>query len=128
LADLAADFFADAELYGRIIISEQFLPAEQRTVRPATRAVGGVAGGEKYLVPSRGLMFKFASDAKGVYGGETWAQKAAGHELRALIALYNLQVPELYFPLVAVIDHFGYRLLAISILPVLGPRTLRYGS
>jgi len=126
LADLAQDFFNDAQLYGRVIISEQFLPDEQKTILPST--VGGIAGGEKYIIASRGIMFKFATDFKGVYGGDNWAQKAANHELRSLIALYNLSIPDLYFPLMAVIDYFGYRLLAVSILPVLGKSTLRYGS
>lgn len=40
--------------YGRIIISELYLPPEQRTIRPSQ--LGGVAGGVKYLVNN--ILFK----------------------------------------------------------------------
>lgn len=37
-----------------------------------------IAGGEKYIV--RGILFKFAVDEHGLYGGsDENAQKAAGH-------------------------------------------------
>mmetsp|Transcript_2469 Transcript_2469/g.7833 ORF Transcript_2469/g.7833 Transcript_2469/m.7833 type:complete len:1381 (+) Transcript_2469:798-4940(+) len=59
LADLADDFVATAQHYGKIIIAETFLPAQQKTVRPVN--VGGIAGGEKYII--QGVLFKFAFDA-----------------------------------------------------------------
>jgi hypothetical protein len=34
--------------YGRIIISERFLPAFQKTIKPID-AIGGTAGGLKYI-------------------------------------------------------------------------------
>lgn len=124
LSRLARDFVAAATQYGRIIISERFLPAEAKTIRPAN--VGGIAGGEKFVV--RGWLFKFAVDSKGLYGSDALAAKVAGHELRGLAALHGANVHALSLPLCATIDHMGWRLLAVSLLPVHGVDTLRYGS
>jgi len=60
LTRLAKDFVRVAETYGRIIITENFLPPEKMTIRPAE--VGGTAGGRKYIY--RGILFKFAIDQK----------------------------------------------------------------
>jgi len=37
-----------------------------------------------------GIFFKFAIDAFGVYGGDDFAMKAAGHELNGLKAYYSV--------------------------------------
>ena len=58
LRDMAADFVAAAERYGRIVVAERHCAAHAKTVRPA--ALGGVAGGEKYVVHN--ILFKFALD------------------------------------------------------------------
>lgn len=42
--------------------------------------------------------------------------------------VFRCQVPGIYVPLMAMIDYRGYRLLAMSILPIDSKRTLRYGS
>jgi hypothetical protein len=44
-------------------------------------AIGGIAGGEKYM--HRDLFIKFAKDHYNIqlYGGDEWAQKAAYHEV-----------------------------------------------
>jgi hypothetical protein len=47
LLRLARDFKTAALAYGKIIISEKFLPEGQKTIEPVTKAVGGIAGGEK---------------------------------------------------------------------------------
>lgn len=93
---------------------------------------GGVAGGEKYLV--EGIFFKFAIDAFGVYGGDDFAMKAAGHELNGLKAYHSInhliKAPEgngLHFPFMVLISYRGYRLIATPKLP-LGPGSLIYGS
>lgn len=48
--------------------------------------MGGVAGGEKYLV--EGIFFKFAIDAFGVYGGDDFAMK-----VRSNLSSCALSVP-----------------------------------
>lgn len=79
LRGLYTDFGYAADAYGRIIISERYLPVEMKTIRPAK--MGGFAGGEKYIV--RNIMFKFAVDqrndatGKWLYGGEQPNDEAA---------------------------------------------------
>lgn len=119
--------------------------------------MGGVAGGEKYLV--EGIFFKFAIDAfvrffhnffpgshyrQGVYGGDDFAMKAAGHELNGLKAYFKTDTDGLHFPfmvfsplsycilfpwliLQVLISYLGFRLIATPKLP-LGPGSLIYGS
>lgn len=84
-------------------------------------------------------MFKFAVDTfeeharLWLYGlrerADHLAAKAAGHELKGLIAMFNARhvAPRLHFPLLALIDYRGYRLIAIAWLPI-HKDTLRYGS
>ncbi len=62
--------------------------------------MGGVAGGDKYVV--RGIIFKFANDRYNIYGSEENAQKAAGHDLNGLMCYRNTKVEGLHFPLMAV--------------------------
>jgi hypothetical protein len=58
LEQLSVDFLNAARTYGKLIISEQFLSEDQRTIRAL--ANGGVAGGQRFLV--RGIIFKLAQD------------------------------------------------------------------
>jgi hypothetical protein len=66
LAHLGNDFVGSAAKYGKIIISELYLPYTQKTIKPIN--AGGVMGGEKYMC--QGIFFKFALDSeRGLYGG-----------------------------------------------------------
>ncbi len=67
-----------AQTYGRVIISELSVPIHYKTIKPTS--IGGTAGGEKYIV--NGILFKFALDFNGIYGGDENAAKAAGHDLK----------------------------------------------
>lgn len=113
--------------YGRTIISELHFPDFKKTIKPKRGAGWGTAGGDKYLVD--GILFKFAVDSKGIYGSDELAAKEAGHQLRALCSLMNCvnQSNEIRFPLLVLIDYRGYRLIAMSKLP-LNSNTLVYGS
>ena len=104
-----------------------------------------------------GILFKFAIDAKRLYGCDDLAAKEAGHTLRHTVVLSQvgvsvrsrsclpcstpLQAPHthdsvcflnptqnLRLPLVVVIDYLGFRLTAMSLLPIAGRATLAYGS
>ena len=55
------------------------------------------------------------------------AAKALGQELKGLAGYYWSGVKELSFPLMAVIDLMGFRILSISLLPI-SKETLCYGS
>jgi hypothetical protein len=110
-----------------VIVSELSLPPEARTIKPS-RTLGGFAGGEKYVL--KGIIFKFAVDQQGsaLFGGDDGAAaKVAGLELQGLAAYSSLGLEELHFPLMCLLDLRGFRLLALSVLPI-DASTLRYGS
>jgi len=132
---IAQEFSDTANLYAKIIISEMCLPIEQRTIKPVD--VGGVAGGQKYIFHN--ILFKFALDSMvfndppmWMYGGtngpdDEHAVKAAKNELKGLEAYSTMYSGNLSFPMMAVIDYKGYRLVAMSVLPV-NKQTIKYGS
>ncbi len=70
-----------------------------------------------------------------MYGGDGpdvgRANKASGHELKSLDAICNaaleLGITRLNVPLMALIDHRGFRLVALALLPI-GKDTLVLGS
>lgn len=132
---LAQDFLFAAITYAQIIVSEVCLPYAHKTIKPI--GLGGIAGGEKYHV--QGILFKFAMDTKvaekpnplWMYGGtsrrDDLAMKAAAAELNNLVAYATTHVEELNFPMVALIDYKGFRVIAMSVLPI-SKETLLYGS
>eukprot|EP01100_Stratorugosa_tubuloviscum_P002729 TRINITY_DN1648_c0_g1_i1.p1 TRINITY_DN1648_c0_g1~~TRINITY_DN1648_c0_g1_i1.p1 ORF type:complete len:984 (-),score=453.01 TRINITY_DN1648_c0_g1_i1:328-3279(-) len=121
---LYRDFIATVEIYGQVIIRELYTPAENKTIKPL--AIGGIAGGEKYLVQN--ILFKFAVDVSNVFDGNNEAAaKMAGHDLRGLIACFSVQISQLYYPLCALFDYRGHRLIAMTLLPI-SSKTLAYGS
>jgi len=124
LIGLAQDFLYSATAYGKIIISEVYLPDSKKTIKPAN--VGGVAGGSKYI--AQDILFKFALDTEGLYGyNDSAAATVAGHELKGLQAYFNCAIRDLSLPLMALVDYRGFRLIAISFLP-LNHSTLVYGT
>eukprot|EP01119_Soliformovum_irregulare_P021321 TRINITY_DN7074_c0_g1_i2.p1 TRINITY_DN7074_c0_g1~~TRINITY_DN7074_c0_g1_i2.p1 ORF type:complete len:833 (+),score=208.66 TRINITY_DN7074_c0_g1_i2:91-2589(+) len=123
LLHLSRDFIFTAQMYGKIIISETELPADQKTIRPIR--THGMLGGEKYVV--QGILFKFAVDRNGLFGGDHSAAKVAGHELKGAISYLNCGVSGLNVPLMCLVDYRGYRLIAMSVLPI-SDDTIIYGS
>jgi hypothetical protein len=88
-----------------------------------------------------GTRFKYAVDTiishnedgqpRWMYGGrqsnDFFAMKAAANELLGLSHMMQYQVPGLSFPLMALIDYCGFRLVAVSTLPI-NKSTIVYGS
>lgn len=54
--------------------------------------------------------------------------KSGGHDLKGLIALRQADMPALHLPLMALIDYRGFRVVAVSLLPIGREETLVYGS
>lgn len=54
--------------------------------------------------------------------------KSGGHDLKGLIALRQIDMPQIHLPLMALIDYRGFRVVAISLLPIGKEDTLVYGS
>lgn len=129
IATISQDFVQTAILYGKIIISEVFLPDEHKTIKP-TSSVGGNAGGEKYLF--NGILFKFAVDWKDIYTSDMYAMKSASHELKGLELFFEMAslspaLEKIKVPLMTIIDYLGFRLIALSLLPI-NHETIVYGS
>jgi hypothetical protein len=87
--------------------------------------VGGIAGGSKFLI--RNIFLKFPKDSAGLYGGDEWSQKSAGHELKGLSAIIGCRIDHLHVPLMCVVNYLGFQLVAQTILPI-SRRTLIFGS
>lgn len=131
---LGSDFFHAASLYAQVIISELPLPCALKSIQPVS--VGGIAGGEKFIVDN--ILFKFASDSKlgntnvYMYGGpskrDDLAMKAANVEMRNMqTVITGIRGTKLLAPLMCVIDFQGYRMIASAILPI-DNSTIVYGS
>jgi hypothetical protein len=111
--------------YRQIIISEMHLPTDRKTIKNCD--AGGIAGGEKYICHS--IFFKFAIDSYisnaniWMYGGatrnDTAAMKGAGLDLQGLMSYYDIKVPGLHFPLMALID-YRYATLQVVVASMIG--------
>ncbi|KAL6066162.1 Clu domain-containing protein [Balamuthia mandrillaris] len=139
LALLSRDFVKTASMYGRIVISEYFIPPEKKTIKPVN--VGGLAGGEKFIC--RNIFFKLANDLplaldSWMYGGtsrdDEKAMKASAHDLKSLLrfyaaasAIHREGEKKLNVPLTCLVDFRGYRLFCCAVVPI-SSYTLVYGS
>lgn len=113
LRQLVNDFVSVSQDFAQVIISEQFLPNDQKTIQPAE---GSGHGGSKYL--HKGILFKFCVDVqkigtKWIFGGShenlEMARKSGAHELLGASALFDCQGSRgLHFPLVATVDYLGW--------------------
>jgi len=122
---LSEEFVAVAKRVGKQIIRERNLPLHLKTIRPMCQNMG-IAGGEKFK--HNGIFFKYAIDTNGLYGGDAFAMKVAEHELKGLTAYASCgMILGLNFGLMCLIDYRGYRLIAVSELPI-EASTLIYGS
>jgi tetratricopeptide (TPR) repeat protein len=68
-------------------------------------------------------------DRLNIFGGvEGAADKVAGHELKSLVQIMECHIPGLRHPLLCIIDYLGFRLIAMSTLPIKGRASLIFGS
>ncbi|GAB5364258.1 hypothetical protein AAMO2058_000954400 [Amorphochlora amoebiformis] len=125
LAQLAKDFVHTAVTIGKIIIQERHLPPASKTIQP--KQMGGQAGGEKFI--SHNIMWKFAVDSHhGFFGTDEYAAKACSHELLGLTYIHQFKGDtDLHVPLCCLVDYLGFRLIAMSYLPI-SKKTLVVGS
>jgi len=120
---LTSEFEAVCTVIAAEIVAQLARPAGEWHL-PAADSMGGVAGGQKFVVGN--IFFKFARDS-GIYGGDEGACKAAKHELRSLRQLLTTNTSGLAFPLMCTVDLAGFRLVCVSKLPI-SDATLVYGS
>lgn len=124
LLRLTKDFVHLAELYGKIIISEKELPDEYKTILPLDTDIH--VAGTKYV--KRGIMFKFCkAEHTHLENSDDLFSKVLSHEFKGLLSFMNNCYTGIHFPLMALIDYRGYRISAMTILPI-SRSTLVYGS
>ena len=126
LSKLANDFYHCSLTYGKLIISEVYVPIHKKTIKPQ-KYISGILGGEKYLI--KNILFKFATaeSKHGLFNSTTVAAKVAGHDLKGLMLYFNLGIDLLHFPLMVLVDYLGFRLQALSWLPI-NKHTIIYGT
>jgi len=123
LINLAQDFYYNARTYGKIIISEYYLHNSKKSIFPSND-VG--AGGEKYVFHN--IIFKFCTAQKtGLFEDDAYAAKVAAHELIGLQSYFHCNIPELCVPMMALVDYRGFRISAVSKVPI-DSSTIIYGS
>eukprot|EP01132_Coremiostelium_polycephalum_P000614 gene614-763_t len=122
LSSLSKDFLHTAITYGKIIIEEAFIDEKYKTIK-SVNDIGGVAGGKKLCY--NGILFKFALDRFKIYGSDEFSMKSGGHELKSVMRYYGCD--GIHVPLMALLDYRGFRLVAMSILPITKD-TIIYGS
>lgn len=54
--------------------------------------------------------------------------KACGHDLKGLSAVHDTGIRDIHLPLICLIDYRGFRVVAMSLLPINGEKTIIYGS
>eukprot|EP00727_Mastigamoeba_balamuthi_P002688 m51a1_g12416 hypothetical protein (960) ;mRNA; f:734993-739255 len=123
LRDLHRRFNESASKLAKKLVCEIRLPSADRTLKPIN--AGGIAGGEKYA--EDGIYMKFAKDWRGLYGGDQYSMKAAELEVLSMQEVLKLEISGLFTPLMTMIDYAGFRLIAMSLIPV-DNTTLVYGS
>lgn len=136
LQDVVSEFEAFSMRWARVIVEDLAVAPAQRRV-PLMEGAGGVAGGEKFLVGR--VLFKLATNHKGVYAVEELAQKAAACEIRAMNVVRSLAaqrdgkddddapLADAMVPLSALFYVGGHAVVATALAPVSGA-TLVYGS
>lgn len=73
------------------------------------------------------ILFKLAIDSQSLFGASDWAAaKVGGHELKGLTNYWNCNL-DISLPLMALVDYRGFRIIAMSILPIT-EKTLVNGS
>ena len=142
LKNLANDFVTTSTTLAKIILDEIHLPDHLRTIGSLVR---GMAGGIKFQQGN--IILKLAEDKlnaeRWIYGGNQpdhhLASKSATAELRGIAALNNIidvlgstdmfrEAPPIILPFICVISFRGYKLSAMSKMPISGSSSLISGS
>ena len=61
------------------------------------------------------ILFKFAVASNEIFSSDYAAMKMAGNELKGLLCYFNCSISQLNFPLMALVDYMGLRLVAMSV-------------
>jgi len=128
IKNISDEFLSAASKYATIIIDELHKPWNKKTLFPHSRRSvdgRGSAGGrgrdsEKYHYFYRNIHFRVLVDDDGIFdGSDELAAKAGGHEIRGSKEYLKIGQEKVTIPLQALIDVHGFRVLAVSELPIM---------
>jgi Clustered mitochondria len=120
---VAREFLEYATIDAQIIVSEYFQPKYKKTVRVASETpvdgrpdfCGRGVDGKSVLFEAHGISYRVCTDDNGVFNGsDEYAAKAAGNERIGSLQYLQTHTKNLNIPLIAAIDYFGFRVLAVS--------------
>lgn len=128
LRNVCREFLEIATSDAIIIIGEIYQPkylktipvSQEHTVDGRREECGrGLEDGRYYSYEAHNIQYKVCLDYDGVFNGsDEYAAKAAGADRLGAQEYFKLQTPRLLCPLVVTIDYQGFRVLAVSKLPV----------
>ena len=105
------------------IVAERHSPIKTVPLQP----LGGIAGGDKYVVGNIVVKFAVTDRTLRMYGSHENAVKSVGHELRGLNAIISTELSILHVPLVMTVSYLGHVVWVASKLPI-DETTLKHGS
>eukprot|EP01125_Pyxidicula_operculata_P015455 TRINITY_DN5247_c0_g1_i2.p1 TRINITY_DN5247_c0_g1~~TRINITY_DN5247_c0_g1_i2.p1 ORF type:complete len:2540 (-),score=775.56 TRINITY_DN5247_c0_g1_i2:128-7747(-) len=135
IANLTRDFISVAQVYGKIIISERFLPYKDKTIKPKSLSTPN-------FYTTQGIDFEFfmdevievteEGDEIWRYGGtnqpnHTAAMRVAKNSVRNYNVIVQSQITGLSYPIYTIVYYRGFCVTAMSSLPINGDTTLVFG-
>ena len=109
-----------------VIIQEHFQPKEyrstpissERAVRGRPSVCGRGVDGREYIYENHNIVYKVCLDYDGTFdGSDEFAAKCGGFDRLGSVEYFKCHTAKLNIPLVATIDYFGFRVVAVSKLP-----------
>ncbi|GAB5367692.1 hypothetical protein AAMO2058_001252700 [Amorphochlora amoebiformis] len=109
----------------RFAVEEYHLPPPLRR-SPMPCNLGGLAGGDKYLI--NGMLLKFAIDSHGIFGSDEDAAKVAWNETRMNHLVAGEDLERLHVPVTFTFRLNGFTIVATALAPIQGDDSLIYGT
>jgi hypothetical protein len=109
-----------------VIIQEHFQPKEYRStpiiseklVRGRPSVCGRGVDGMEYVYENHNITYKVCLDYDGAFdGSDEFAAKCGGFDRLGSVEYFKCHTAKLNIPIVATIDYFGFRVIAVSKLP-----------
>ena len=121
------EFLEYAKSDAIVIINEHFQPKQVRStpilkewdVAGRPKVCGRGVDGKAYLYEAHNIIYYVCMDYDGIFNGsDEYAMKAGAFERLGSVEYFKCHVPRLNVPLMATIDFFGMRIVAISKSPI----------
>jgi hypothetical protein len=121
------EFLEYAKNDAMVIINEHYQPKQVRStpilketpVAGRPEVCGRGVDGKAYVYEAHNILYYVCLDNDGIFNGsDEYAMKAGGFERQGSVEYFKCHIPRLNVPLMATIDYFGMRVVAISKSPI----------